>query len=417
MPKEKLSHQKVKAIKKPEKPYVIYDQVQKGLELRISKAGTKSFCFRYEAAGKYRRLTLGRFPDLSLSDARARVRELKVKVKNGEDPQATREEQKNKKKPITFKELADKFITRHLPTLSDRTSTEYKRIIETELLDKHGWGHVAAWDITSQYVREVLNHKAYEEDAFTMANRIRSTISKMFEFGIKHIGLEINENPVGNTPVFKQGENKRDRVYNDSEIKELWQFWETRPEPIQSIFKILLLTGQRKTETMQMRWDHIESDKPCKKVIIKEDGKPKPKAFLANVWVIDENKSKRRHEVPLPDFTYNIICNLWSEDENNNFVFASNILENKPIQSIKSTSELIKKETSVLDFRPHDLRRTMATKLEQLMVDQYTIKKLLNHAADSVTSKHYTWYDYMDKKLEALQRWNWRVKDIIGIDS
>ncbi|HBQ58466.1 MAG TPA: hypothetical protein DD671_02275, partial [Balneolaceae bacterium] len=119
-----------------------------------------------------------------------------------------------------------------------------------------------------QHVREVLNYKAYEEDAFTSANRIRSTISKIFAFGLKNVGIKLKTNPVENTPVFEQGENVRDRYYTEDEIKELWEFWETKPEPIQSYYKMLLLTGQRKMETMQMEWAEINWDKACKRIKI-----------------------------------------------------------------------------------------------------------------------------------------------------
>ena len=414
MPKMKMTYQALANLETPQKATTYYDQVQKGLELFVTEKGTKSFTYRYRSAGKHRRYTIGRFPDLSLAEAREKVRELKVKVSNGVDPQKEKKSQRNKPKKMTVKELCDIFAERHLPNLKPTTRKEYKRIIDTELLKKHKWGTIPAEDISSQEVRDVLNHKAYEEEAFTMANRIRSTISKLFEFGMKHVGLGIDYNPVNKTPVFKQGENKRNRVYSEAEIKELWEYWETRPEPIQSVYKMLLLTGQRKTETMRMKWDDIETGKPCKKIVIDENNEPKPEAFLANVWHIEENKSNRNHELPLPPKTYRIIENLKPHTGETDYVFASPVLDNEPLKSIKSTSELIQKDTSITDFRPHDLRRTVATNLEEILIEPQVIKRILNHSPDSVTGRHYTWYDYMDKKLEALKRWSLRVANIVS---
>ncbi|MDR8389897.1 tyrosine-type recombinase/integrase [Aliifodinibius sp. S!AR15-10] len=416
MPGKKLTHRFVKGLQPPEKPIEYYDENESGLILRLSKAGTKTFAYRYRFAGKNRRYTIGKFPGYSLSDARARVRELKVKVNNGIDPQEEKKKRKYKPKELTFKELADIFSKQHLPKLAERTRDEYQRIIDVELLEKHNWGELYVSEMTDHHVREVLNHKAFEEDAFTMANRIRSTISKIFDFGLKNVGIKLQANPVANTPVFDQGENVRNRVYNEDEIKELWEYWETTPEPIQTYYKILLLTGQRRTETMQMKWSDIQRDKPCKRIEIDEDGRPKPKAFLADIWTIPEEntKSSRQHEVPLSEMVMKLIEKLKPITGKSDYIFESPRIDGQPLNSVKSATEKIQEETSVEDFRLHDLRRTVATKLEESLVDQIVIQKILNHQVEGVTGKHYQWYNYTDKKLEALNRWSWRVKSIIS---
>ncbi|MFH5833866.1 tyrosine-type recombinase/integrase [Halalkalibaculum sp. DA384] len=416
MPEKKLTHRFVKGLQASKMPIEYYDENESGLILRLSKTGTKTFAYRYRFAGKNRRFTIGQFPEVSLSDARARVRELKVEVNNGIDPQEEKKKRKYKPKELTFKELSAIFSKQHLPKLAERTRDEYQRIIDVELLEKHNWGDLYVSEMTDHHVREVLNHKAFEEDAFTMANRIRSTISKIFEFGLKNVGIKLQANPVVNTPVFDQGENVRNRVYNEDEIKELWEYWETTPEPIQTYYKILLLTGQRRTETMQMKWSDIEQDKPCKRIEIGEDGRPKPKAFLADIWTIPEEntKSNRQHEVPLPEMVMKLIEKLKPMTGKSDYVFESPRIDGQPLNSVKSTTEKIQDETSVKDFRLHDLRRTVATKLEESLVDQIVIQKILNHQVEGVTGRHYQWYNYTDKKLEALNRWSWRVKSIIS---
>lgn len=416
MPGKKLTHRFVKGLEPPKKPIEYYDENESGLILRLSKAGSKTFAYRYRFSGEARRFTIGMFPEISLSDARAKIRELKVKINDGYDPQAEKKNRKYKPKELTFKELADIFSKQHLPKLAANTQKEYKRIINRELLEKHKWGDIYVSEMTDQHVREVLNHKAFKEESFTMANRIRSTISKIFEFGLKNVGLKLQSNPVLNTPIFEQGENVRDRIYNEDEIKELWNYWETVPEPIQTYYKVLLLTGQRRTETMQMKWSDIERDMPCKRIEINEEGRPVPKAFLADIWTIpkENNKSSRTHEIPLSDMVMGLLENLKSITGDSEYVFQSPRKDGKPLHSVKKRSEKIKEDTSVSDFRLHDLRRTVATKLEESLVDQIVIEKILNHQAEGVTGKHYQWYNYTDKKKEALNRWAWRVKSIIS---
>lgn len=416
MPGKKLTHRFVKGLKPPEKPIEYYDQNESGLILRLSKAGTKTFGYRYRFNGKSRRFTIGKFPEISLSDARAKVRKLKVKVNDGIDPQAEKKKRKYKPNEITFRELATIFSNQHLPSLAESTRDEYQRHIDVELLDNHNWGDIPVSEFTSQHIRDILNQKGHEEGKYTMANRIRSTISKIFEFGLTNVGIKLNANPVKNTPVFDQGENVRDRVYNEEEIKELWEYWETKSEPIQSYYKMLLLTGQRKTETMLMEWSEISRNKACKRIEIGKDGKPKQEAFLADIWTIPKERAKNNqaNEVPLSDIVKDILERLKPITGDSKYVFESPRISGQPLNSVKSTTEKIQEETEVSDFQIHDLRRTFATKLEESLVDQIVIQKILNHKNDGVTGKHYQWYDYTDKKLEALNRWGLRVDSMIS---
>ena len=416
MPGKKLTHRFVKGLQPPEKPIEYYDENESGLILRLSKAGSKTFAYRYRFSGDARRFTIGKFPEISLSDARAKIRELKVKINDGIDPQAEKKKRKYKPKELTFKELADIFSKQHLQTLAESTRNEYQRHIDIELLGKHKWGDLRVSEFTSQHVREVLNYKAYKEDAFTSANRIRSTISKIFAYGLKNVGIKLDANPVENTPVFEQGENVRDRVYSENEIKELWEYWETKPEPIQSYYKILLLTGQRRSETMLMEWSEINWDKACKRITIGTDGRPKQEAFLADIWTIPEEKAKNGMEtdVPLSNMVKNILRKLKPLTGKSKWVFESPRIKGQPLSSVKKTTEKIQEKTSVSDFQLHDLRRTLATNLEENLIDQIVIQKILNHQVEGVTGKHYQWYNYNDKKLEALNRWSWRVQSIIS---
>jgi len=245
---------------------------------------------------------------------------------------------------------------------------------------------------------------------------LRSTISKVFQFGVKNVGIPLDTNPAKNTPVFKRGENVRDRTYTDEEIKTLWIHWSELDEPMQTYYKMLLLTGQRKTETMQMKWEDIQFQKPCKKIVIDESGQPAAEPFLADVLTITENKSNRPHQLPLSDQAVSLLEKLKPITGDSPYVFESPVIDCKPLNSVKKTTEKLQQATGITEFRLHDLRRTVATKLAELMVDQTVIKKILNHASQEVTGKHYTWYNYIDKKKEALDLWSRRLTGIVGTD-
>lgn len=428
MPKNHLSDRMIKTLPIPEKRIEYYDQHLignggikkkgvKGLLLRATPAGGKYFYYSYWYDSKSKRFKIGSYPNISLTIARDKARDLSDMVNRGIDPQAEKKSKQYEPKEITFNELAKKFTEHHIPTLKESTRIEYRRIIDNELLPK--WKNLPVSKLTAQHVREILNKKAYEDKSFTMANRIRSVISKLFEFGIHRIGISIDKNPVESTAVFEQGENVRNRVYNEDEIKELWEFWETRPEPIQSVYKMLLLTGQRLNEVLSLKWSDIEVAKRCKRLKIDHEGRAIPEPFLVNVWTVSVEQQKTgkhtnmAHEIPLSDLAYEIIQNLKPLSGKSEYVFESQRKKGHPLSSLNSTDKMIKKKTTVTDFRIHDLRRTFATKTEESGIDFSVIKKVLNHKDGDVTSRHYTWYDYMDKKAEAISRWSFRLQSIL----
>lgn len=413
MPKIELEHHRIKAMKAPDKASDFFDTIERGLILRVSKAGTKTFSYRYRSNGKNRQFKIGKFPDVSLSEARKQVQQLRIDVDKGIDPQVEKRKSRYKPKELTFKELSDRFIKNHLSNRKPSTRTEYKRIIKTELLGNYKWGKLPVSEITSQHVREILNKKALDENSYTMANRIRSTISKLFEYGMTVEGINISVNPVEGTAPFEQGEKVRERVYSEDELFELWQYFEVKKEPLQSLFKMLLICGQRVNETMNMKWADIEFDKPCKKISVGVDGRTKPKAFLADIWTIRDNKSNRVHEVPLPPLAIELLEKLKPITGKSEFVFESYRKKGQPITT-KSTADSIKEDTSISDFRVHDLRRTVSTLMEETGVDQFTVGKVMNHKGQSVTEKHYSWYNYIDKKQKALNLWNNRLESILS---
>lgn len=416
MPKEKLDHQKISGLEVPEKTISYYDTLETGLMLRHSKAGSKTFCYRYRINGKKRRFTIGRFPGISLKKARGKVRELKVEVNNGSDPQVKKRKKKYQPDSKNFNELVEIYKNRYLPTLRESTSVEYERILNNELLSE--LKGLPVTEISEHHIRNILESKAIDGDSPTMANRIRAVLSSLFKYAIKKLGIKILNNPVKATSPYKSGENKRDRVYDEKEIRKLWSFFEKQVPAIEAIYKMLLLTGQRKTETMRMKWSDLEMEKPYKRTRFNDEGDEYTEAFLANVWTIpaENAKNKRKHEIPLSQKAMQIIEDMREISAGQEHVFKSPRKENKPVVSLRSVTKRIQKYSGVKDFRIHDLRRTVATYMAESGISPMVIGKVLNHkglAKENSITARYNRHDYMDQKRQALDRWNNRLGKII----
>ncbi|WP_441001140.1 tyrosine-type recombinase/integrase [Fodinibius sp. SL11] len=396
MPKVRLDHNMISGLDNPEQPIEYYDKVERGLMLRHSKAGTKTFCYRYRFREKNKRYTIGEFPGIGLADARKKVQKLRVKVNDGIDPQAEKDKRKYKKEVIRFSELAKEYKEKEVPHKSENTRKEYIRIVDVELVPK--LGEYPIDEIGKHLIIDILDDKAYgkgdSDPAPRMANSIRTRLSRIFNFGIER-GL-VKNNPVRQTSKYPEGEKKRDRYYSDEEIRELWNYFEDWEAPTPSVFKMLLITGQRKTETMHMKWNDIKGD----------------------IWTIspDMTKNKQVHQVVLSDFAQEIIQNQRSRSGDSDYVFESPVRDNEPLESIKRAKETIQKHSNIEDFRPHDLRRTFATNLAKLKVDRTVLGKILNHkglSGDSQVTAIYDRHSYIEEKREAMNKWGRRLKEIL----
>ena len=115
-----------------------FDQRTPGLVLRVSAGGAKTWNVIYRHRGRARRLTLGRYPVISLDDARARAREVLCRVTRGDDPA----DKRSRPEALKFGQLARMFISGHVNRL--RRSRQIARIIDREL--------VSEWDGTDSHV-------------------------------------------------------------------------------------------------------------------------------------------------------------------------------------------------------------------------------------------------------------------------
>lgn len=380
-----------------------YDENTSGLGLRVSPGGAKTFFYRYRFNGKNRRYSISRYSKkgFPLSKARIKVDELRSNVKKGGDPVGEEQDKKrsNRIKAIgekTFGELAQEFKAIHLKSLREETQEEHSRIIDVELTPV--LGKLLAKQVDKSHIIPLLDNKAIKDGKATMANRIRARLHTIYEFGIQRGIVEVN--PVTSIKPYPDGETKRDRYYSEKEIWLLWKAFNQISQPASSILKILLLTGQRKTETMKMEWGHING----------------------NIWTIPKHlaKGNRIHDVPLSNAAMKIINFMKTVNGNKKYVFTSPVKSDSPITDISRSIEYIRKykldDFLVPDFKMHDLRRTAATHMAKHKVSRTVLGKILNHkgmAGDGQVTAIYDRHEYMKEKRQALQKWESHLNEII----
>ncbi|MDZ7717822.1 MAG: tyrosine-type recombinase/integrase [Balneolaceae bacterium] len=371
MPKTKLTHQSIKGLSTPEKPTEYYDTKETGLILRLSKAGTKTFAYRYQIGDKKRRMTLGKFPAISLAEARQRVQKIKVQVNDGIDPQVEKKRKKRKRaeKKITLLYAVNEYKKRHLPKLKQSTQDDYENRIK-HIVKGQGEGitksrglpsDLELKDIKRAEILELLEGIA--KTAPTQAQRVQAIISGVYSFSIDRGWIDFN---VARNINFKPRKRKKKKkwqniAFDDEQIRLLWKNFCEYNQPVGAWFKLLMILGQRAGETRKMEWKHINWKK--------------------NEWYIPgpNAKNDRNHFVPLNERALNVLEEMRKHTGKKEFVFLSPVKKDRPIGHQQKAAERISERSGVKDFNIHSLRTTVLTRMAALGISQHVVSKYYNH--------------------------------------
>lgn len=405
MPRIRLDHQTITGLKAPEKPTEYYDSHEKstGLILRLSKAGTKTFAYRYDVGDKKKRITLGKFPGLSLSAAREKVQKLKVEITDGKDPQAEKVRRKREREvtPITLKDVIAEYKNRHLPTLKESTRENYKNRIKHILKGEGTKTKTQKRGLDpAQPIKEITRYQVIDfldDIAMTapvQAQRIQAILSGVFKFAINRgwvaENLAANINLSGKR--IDRDKKWQNKPFSNEEIEMLWYAFSGYSEPTGSFFKMLLILGQRNAETRKTKWADID--------------------FTNQLWTIPPENTKNglEHVIPLTPLALEVLDDMKEMNGDKTFVFASPAIPGRPIGGSQKAAQRIRERNKILDeFNIHSLRTTVATRMAGLGVPPQVLSKILNHkkpGEGSIITAIYDRYNYEDEKRKALNKWS-----------
>jgi integrase len=227
----------------------------KGLHLRMSATGEKSWFVYYRSkAKKERRPKLGSLPEVTLADARSRARYILERVSKGEDPRAEWEE---KRAEMTVSDLYERVRKQQWSQERYRTSG-WARQVENfwkNNLEKP-FGKLALSEVTIVLVREW--HDGYAEEAPTTGNRSLEILSRLFNFAEAYMIRPMNTNPCSYVEAHK--ERKRKRYASDVELQKLHTILEresTENPSAVAFIKALALTGARPRAIERAEWKQV----------------------------------------------------------------------------------------------------------------------------------------------------------------
>jgi integrase len=354
--------------------YELPDPGSQGLYVIVQPSGKKSFAVRYRFHGQPKKLTLK--AGVSLADARKLAADAMYAVEKGSDPRETKRSEKEKTAAAavnTVQFVCENFIKREgtrLRTLESRQRllkrTVYPRIghvqvnaltrsqINTMLDQIEDTSGARSADLALQYVRAAANWHAVRDDNF------RSPFVK----GMAR---------------YSTADNRRTRVLNDEELRQLWKATEDGG-PFPALIRFLLLTGARRGEAAGLQWDEISGD----------------------VWTLPAIRNKNKTDLarPLSKAALAII-DAQPRIVGCPYVFTSS--GKRPI-GFGRCKRVFSASCPVKDWRLHDLRRTARTLLSRAGVDVDVAERCLGHALPGIraTYDHHRFENEMRLAFEKL---------------
>ena len=337
-----------------------YDSKARGLAVRVSASGKRSFYYIRRTDDGPIRKSIGGFPETTIEKARKKAERWSS---NPDDPELT-------KRPRLSNTVTGKT---HLGTLWELWAKGAEVRKKSFQGDKYNYEkHLSHWkDRGIGKIRRVHVLGLYEDISAKsgkyMANRIIALLSSLFNFArIKYEYPGLNPCSL----FFKmegKGEKRRERRLLDSEVKPLFKAIREESETIQDILFCLLFTGARRGNVFSMRWDEINMD------------------YAA--WTIPETKSKsgKEYTVPLVPFVMDILKRRLETSESD-YVFPSERRKNQPVTEIRKDWDKIREGAELNDFRLHDLRRSLASKMADQGVSALVIDAILGHKGAEIVN-------------------------------
>lgn len=384
----RLTRKSVATLSLPKgKPYlIVWDDELPGFGIRLNPTN-RTWVLQYRLRGKSRRETIGRVETVSIELARDTAKKTLARIHLGEDPRADRLKA-DARRTLTFGPLCDRYLKSIQARLKPRYFLEVRRHL------KKDWAALSALpisDITRALVAAELE-RISQDNGPIAANRARAALSAFFAYALG-MGLA-EQNPVVGT--IKPGDEvKRDRVLTDVEFTAIWKA--AGDHDYGRILRLLMLTGQRRDEVGGMRWSEVNLD--------------------TGIWTIlsERTKNRRAHEVPLSETALQILRKAPRVlDRDLVFGAGKGGFSGWSKAKMELGEVLSQAGKSLMPWRLHDIRRTVATGMANLGVAPHVVEAILNHISGSRAGVAgiYNRATYRDEKRDAVNRWSHYVEGL-----
>ncbi|NBS93140.1 MAG: DUF4102 domain-containing protein [Betaproteobacteria bacterium] len=363
MPKIRLTPLLVKSHRcaESESKCLLRDTETKGLSLEVRRSGGRTFYLHFtDSRGRSRQLRLGNALDLSLSGARTLADQARLRIAMGEDPI---ESNRVARLVPTFESFIE---TQYLPYVKT-----YKRSWDTDvsLLRNHLLPRFAKRymdEITREDIVKMHADRKASGAAAGSANRLLIMMRYVYNLAIRWEIPGIKANPCNGVPLLELN-NQRERYLSQDEAKRLYEaVCESQNRMLKFIVPMLILTGARKREVLDAKWQDFDTHR--------------------RVWRIPTTKAGKARYVPLSDGALRLLATM-PRIEGCHWAFA-NPDTGKPFVSIYCTWNRARTKAGLAEVRMHDLRHSFASLLINSGRTLYEVQHILGHTQVKTTQRY-----------------------------
>jgi integrase len=404
--KEKLTERLLdglpQAATKAGKTVYYYDTVQPRFGAACTKNGAVSFFVQYRMGGRgtpSKRLVLGKRGEITLDAARKMAEQKRGEVRRGIDIVQAKKDAREKHTGLTFKDAAERYLALH------EKQTRYWKEKRARLVsdDVKAIADVSMATIERARIAKAIADVQKRSNA--AARLLFADIRPIFTWALDQGIIESNPMQGMRGPAISEA---RDRVLTDDEVKALWQVLSEEGWPFENVFKLLLLTGQRREGVAGMRWREIDLD--------------------ATTWTIAKERAKngKAHLVDLSAEAVRLLDPIGDAaaprlaKSTDDLVFSTT--GTTSVSGFSKAKARIDARMKALlgdkfqPWRTHDLRRTAASGMAALGFQPHVIERVLNHVsgAQGGLVGVYQRHEYREERKRALAAWGERVAQIVS---
>ena len=362
MPRVHLTRQFAQAAAcPPGRPKIdFFDADQRGFMLEVRSSGGKTFYQRYtDARGRERQFKLGPAEILTLDQARRKARLILAQALVGADPQQQR--RTLRETPTLSAFVRDRYLP-HVKSYKRSWCTD-ETVLRLHILPALGAESVD--QVKNEAISELLEAMRQKGYASGTTNRVLILLRYIYNLGRKWRVAGMAENPT--LGLSTAPDVQRDRFLSPEETQRLIRAIETdENQTAAQAIMLLLLTGGRRNEITQARWDYVNWERRTLLVPLSKSGKPRAIALNGQALAL-------LRAIPRPD--------------GNPFVFPSPV-NGKPSASLFFPWDRIRKRAGLADVRLHDLRHSYASFLVNQGISLYVVQGLLGHAHSRTTQRY-----------------------------
>lgn len=342
---------------KDKKRCYYYDSKTPGLSISVMDSGYKSFVVYRKINGKPERITLGRYPDLSIEQARNKAIEINAAIVQGNNPNNKRRAEKGE---MTLNGLFNEYMERHAKPHKKSWKNDESRF---KL-------HVANWrgsyklsQITKADIQKLHTDIGASNGKYE-ANRVITLLCTMFNIASEfELWDKDKANPASGIKKYK--EKARDRFLQSEELPEFFAALAQEPnETIRDYILLAILTGTRRSDLLAMKWEEISWQRAEWRIAVTKNDDPQVVTLSEEAIVI----LKRRKETT-----------------NSQYVFPGDGRTGHLKEPKRGWSRILK-SAGVGNLRIHDLRRTLGSWQAKTGASLTIIGKSLNHKSLQATA-------------------------------